>query len=251
MNSPLVTVSPSASVEEALRAMEGKGISRLVVEDTGRIVGIVTERDIVRWSGGIRGKEPQIERVRVDEVMTKNVITVDPNLAVKRAAEIILGRGVGSLPVVENLRGIGIVTKLDFAKVCMGFDDIYVGEVMQSEVRSVEPDERIGQCRRMMLDEDLAVLPVVKDGSLLGSLSLRKLAGLLLGMKEMERMRTMTAAEVMDSPPRTARTDWTLAEAAGVMLGERISGLPVVNPDGELVGILTKTELVEVTRERL
>ncbi|MEM3402731.1 MAG: CBS domain-containing protein [Candidatus Hadarchaeales archaeon] len=47
------------------------------------------------------------------------------------------------------------------------------------------------------------------------------------------------------------RTDATLDEAARLMWEKRISGLPVVNLQGELAGLLTKTELVEVARERL
>jgi CBS domain-containing protein len=66
-----------------------------------------------------------------------------------------------------------------------------------------------------------------------------------------ERIRNLLVGDIMTQPAVTVRTDLKLPQAAKLMLEKRFSGLPVENLDGELVGMLTKTELTEVARERL
>ncbi|MEM1689124.1 MAG: CBS domain-containing protein [Candidatus Hadarchaeales archaeon] len=246
MSSPLLTIDPRVSLGEAVRIMKERKISRLVVVEGEKLVGVLTEKDIARIEIPRKGT---LGPIQVGDIMTKNPITVDPNVTAKRAAEIMLERNIGCLPVVEGSKGIGIITKLDFAKVCLDFDDVFVGEVMQSGPRTVGLAEKLPQCRKTMVEEDLVVLPVMERENLVGNIVLIDIVEKTVQI-EADRVRTMTAGEVM-SPPKVARTDWTLAEAARLMLAERISGLPVVNPAEELVGLLTKTELAEVARERL
>jgi len=66
-----------------------------------------------------------------------------------------------------------------------------------------------------------------------------------------ERIKKLLIEDIMSRPAVTTRTDVVLPEAAKLMLERRFSSLPVLNLEGELVGLLTKTELTEVARERL
>lgn len=258
MSSPAATIDKCESLADAIALMEKNRISRLVVLEAEKIVGVVTEKDIARELGSSHAYRLPPGRLHVSNVATSNPITVDPEVTVKRAAELMLERGVSGLPVVENGEPLGIVTKMDFAKVCMGYDDVYVGQVMRSNPVTVDPGDRVIHARKIILEEDLLLLPVVEERELVGVLTVRDLAMKLAAFQEVvpdkyksERIRNLLVGDVMTNSPLTVRTDSKLSEAARVMYEKRFSGLPVLNLEGELVGVLTKTELTEVARERL
>jgi len=246
MSSPPPTVGQRVPLAETVERMKKDRVSKLVVVEGEKIVGVLTEKDIAK-KVEVRRKDAGV--LTVGDIMTPNPITVDPGLTAKRAAEIMLERNIGCLPVVEESKSIGVVTKLDFAKVCLRFDDVFVGEIMRAEPRTVRPDERFSQCRRVMIDEDLAVLPVADKAKLIGSIFLLDIAEKLV-LERPESLRMMVAKDML-RPATVVRTNQSLAEVARLMLAEKIAGLPVVNLEDELVGLLTKTELVEVARERL
>lgn len=258
MSSPAITADKEVELSGAIDLMKRNEVSRLVATHGGKIVGILTEKDMVRELGSIHAYRLPPGRLHVSNVMTANPITVEPDVTAKRAAELMLERDVSGLPVVQGPNLVGIVTKLDFAKICLGYDDIYVGEVMQADPTTVSPQDRLIHARKLLLDEDLLVLPVLEDKELVGVLTMRDVAMRLADFQDVvpdrfksERIRNLLVSDVMAQPPVTTRTDAKLSEVSGLMLQKRFSGLPVLNLEGKLVGLVTKTELAEVARERL
>lgn len=112
--------------------------------------------------------------------------------------------------------------------------------------------------RKLLLEEELLALPVVESGKLVGIVTARDVAMKLAAFQDVvpdryksERIRNLIVGDIMTQPAVTIRTDTRLPGAAKLMLERRFSGLPVENLFGEMVGLLTKTELTEVARERL
>ncbi len=103
----LVTVSPEASVEEALRLMRVHSIRHLPVVEGEKLVGFVTESSIRESLGGTSPERP------VREVMITDPITVSPETTIDEAARIIYKQKIGGLPVVEGERLVGILTITD------------------------------------------------------------------------------------------------------------------------------------------
>jgi acetoin utilization protein AcuB len=99
-------VSADAPCARARGLMVVRGIRHLVVRQEGRIVGVVSQRDL----GGPRGAVPP---GRVEEVMSRHVVTVEPTATLRRAANLLRGHLVGCLPVVDDDRLVGIVTISD------------------------------------------------------------------------------------------------------------------------------------------
>ncbi|MEM2908430.1 MAG: CBS domain-containing protein [Candidatus Hadarchaeales archaeon] len=258
MTPNVITVDKDVSLVDAIDRMRRHEISRLVVVDAGRVEGIITERDIVRELGSMRSYRLSLGRIHVSNVMTTNPITVAPDLTAKRAAEIMLEHDISGLPVVERDKLVGIVTKTDFAKVCAGFEDIYVGQVMQSSPRTISPYDRVIHVRRLLLDEDLISLPVLDGNRLVGIVTMRDVAIFFATFQEevpdkhkSERIRSLLVEGIMTKPVVTTRTDARLCDVAREMLERRFSSMPVLNLRDEFVGLITKTELTEVARERL
>ncbi len=113
-----VTITPDAPLGAALTAMRAREIRHLpVVEPDGRLVGIVTDRDlrqaVLARCHALREADHDLQ---VQDVMTCGVVTVEPDAAVARAAALMYERRIGSVPVVENGRLTGIVTERDLLR---------------------------------------------------------------------------------------------------------------------------------------
>ncbi len=258
MSSPVIALDKDQPLANAIDLMKRNEISRLVALQEGKIVGVITEKDIARGLGSSAAYRLPPGRMHVSNVMSTNPITVAPDLMAKRAAEIMLDHDVSGLPVIEGEHLVGIVTKLDFAKVCSGYEEVYVGQVMQASPTTVSPGDRVIHARRLLLDEDLICLPVTEAGGLVGIVTVRNVAMKLAAFQEVVpdryksgRIRNLLVEDIMTQPATTARTDEKLSKVASLMLERRFSSLPVLNLEEELVGLLTKTQLTEVARERL
>lgn len=101
----LVTVSPEDTVAEAIARMVSAGVGSVAVTEQSRLVGILTERDILRLANiGTR-----FDTTPVSETMTKPVVTVSPDTDVVAAARLMGERQIRHLPVVEGENVLGMV----------------------------------------------------------------------------------------------------------------------------------------------
>jgi acetoin utilization protein AcuB len=115
-----VTITSGLPVDVAIETMRSNRVRRLpVVSETNRVVGILTLYDAMiatRKSGDWMSELVEPMPV-VGDAMTANVITIGPDESVAQAARLMNGHRVGALPVVENMRLIGIVTESDLFRV--------------------------------------------------------------------------------------------------------------------------------------
>jgi acetoin utilization protein AcuB len=116
----VVTVSSDTPIMEARKIMDTHKIRRLPVVDKGKLVGMISKERIAR-----SGPSPAtslsvweinylLAKMTVKETMTKDVVTVHPDITVEAAIALAQRRGVGALPVMENNKLIGIATTNDF-----------------------------------------------------------------------------------------------------------------------------------------
>lgn len=108
MTRNVTTVSAAATADEAWTLMRMKRIHHLVVLEGADVVGLISERDL----GGRHGATVRDARL-VSELMTANVITIEPETTVRKAANLLCGRSIGSLVVVRDRRVVGIITTAD------------------------------------------------------------------------------------------------------------------------------------------
>lgn len=100
-----VTVEPGDSVRLAILRMLEEGVGSVAVCDAGRLVGIFTERDVLR----LAGEGAALDEVRVGDVMTTEVTTVTADVSVTDAAALMGERRIRHLPVVENGHLLGMI----------------------------------------------------------------------------------------------------------------------------------------------
>ena len=106
MVTDVLTVEPSDSIGEAAEKMVAAGVGAVVVTDFGRIVGIVTERDLLRAVA----QRARAAEARCRQWMTPDPLTVEPDTTVEEAAEIMFDHNFRHLPVVKDGRALGIVS---------------------------------------------------------------------------------------------------------------------------------------------
>ena len=122
INGPPITIGPDTPVLEARRVMQTRAIRHLLVVDDDRLVGIVTDRDIrlnmpsPATALSVWEVNYLLARLTVREVMTTNVIVVDPERDARQAAALLVTERIGALPVLDGERLVGIVTETDFLR---------------------------------------------------------------------------------------------------------------------------------------
>jgi CBS domain-containing protein len=108
MRTPVVTIGSDESAEKALQRMRRHRIRHLVVTSDGGLAGMISERDL----GGRHGESTRRGR-SVEDLMTARVVSAEPTMTLRDAANLMRGHMVGSLPVVKGGELVGIVTATD------------------------------------------------------------------------------------------------------------------------------------------
>ena len=122
MTTSPITVSPETPVLEARQLMVEKRIRHLLVANGPKLVGIITDRDIrlnlpsPATSLSVWEINYLLARMTVASAMTKNVVTVGPRQQAREAAQLMLDRRIGALPVVDGDGLVGIITETDLLR---------------------------------------------------------------------------------------------------------------------------------------
>lgn len=124
MSKKVVTAIPKTTIFEAARTMTTRGFRRLPIISEGKVVGIVTVMDIIRFFGSGKvfrylksGSITQVLNTPAFEIATKDVATIEPDVDVGQAAKVMQEKNIGALPVAKNGKLRGIITERDFFKI--------------------------------------------------------------------------------------------------------------------------------------
>ena len=121
-----VTITADVSVPQALRLMRDKKVRRLPVLDRrDKLIGIVSDKDLLHASPSpatslsVWEMNELMGKLKVKEVMTREVITVSEEMPIEEAARIMADRKIGGLPVMKEQSLVGIITETDLFKVLL------------------------------------------------------------------------------------------------------------------------------------
>jgi CBS domain-containing protein len=127
MSKDLVTIKEEDSIDRAKRLFESNKVRHiLVVNNSGKLIGIISNHDILRVSFGDTYGDDQrdmddaiVNMLTVKDVMRKDPVVITSDTTVEDAIYILLNRRFHSLPVVDNGKLLGIVTTTDFMKLIL------------------------------------------------------------------------------------------------------------------------------------
>jgi CBS domain-containing protein len=270
MSSPVYVVTPDETVARARNLMLRHKIGRLVIIENNKPIGIVTKKDISRR---LNQAEPQwrrrpIDHIPVRKVMTESLITIFPDATPRQLAELMSENNIGGLPVVNNKdEVIGIVTKWDLIRYFSELDiDLKVKDLKIEPALTVHRHHTISHIlheldvnsmdRAVVLEDNDMPVGIITSSNLTFTEMKNKTGG--LPQKEIKMTRKESAAgkkqyryvnevplvaeDIMSCPLVTVKSDDPATYAAGIMVGEKINGLPVMG--NGIMGILTGDNIV-------
>jgi CBS domain-containing protein len=126
--SAIHAVSPDATVYEAMYMMAKKGISAVLVIEQGSILGIISAKDY-GTRVVLRGKNGRDVLAR--EVMSSPVVTVDPDVKIVDAMDILTTKKIRHLPIVENGDLVGVVTLADLVRAVLADKEHTIDQLMR------------------------------------------------------------------------------------------------------------------------
>jgi len=125
MSRPVISVTPDDPINEVLAMFRNEHIRRAPVMKEGKLVGIVSERDLLNASPSsattlsVWELNYLISKVTVKNVMTKKVMTVDAETPIEEAARIMADKKIGGLPVMSAGKVVGMITETDLFKILL------------------------------------------------------------------------------------------------------------------------------------
>ncbi len=123
MSHPVISVTPDTPINDALAMFKKEHIRRAPVMKNGKMVGIVSERDLLNASPSqvttlsVWEMNYLLSKVTVDRVMTKNVRTVNYDTPIEEAARTMADLKIGGMPVIRSGKVVGIITETDLFKI--------------------------------------------------------------------------------------------------------------------------------------
>ncbi len=268
MSFPVLVVRPTDTLAYVRNLMIRSNIGRVVVVEGLRPVGIVTKHDFVKILADRRMARRPLDTITVEQIMARDPATIPDTASIKTAAETMLRHGISGLPVVDkDGMLVGIITRTDLAR---AYAERYPGKArvedyMHVEVPTVGRMHTALYVAELLEMSEVGKVVVVEGGKPVGIITKSDLAfmdaSLLAGRKPtfikrvsmLEKGRTGAvrfytvplAGDVMTPDPITTRPDEDLAVAASTMVANNIGGLPVVDQDGRLVGLVSKLSILQ------
>lgn len=166
MSSPVRTIPSDLSVMEAGEVMEREGIRRLVVQENGCVMGVITQRDMVRVLASYTLSE------KVSQIMTSEVAVVSESASVKEAAELMASKDISCLVAVRDKEVVGIFTERDLLTRVVAPKrnpaQTTVQEVMSSPVATIPSDYSVSSASKLLEKTKIRRLVIMDDKNLCG-----------------------------------------------------------------------------------
>jgi acetoin utilization protein AcuB len=260
-----VTVTAEDLASTAYQRMRESHIRHLpVVTGQGRLVGIITDRDMRQASASDESHMAEydltylLEKMTVREIMTRQVGTVRRQTPVAEAAQILLEKKFGCLPVVHDDNTLeGILTVTDLLRAYVEQHDTWSGkekrpmhvrDMTPQEVVTASPEMSLAQAQRYMRDKGIRHVPVVSGTGLVGIVTDRDIRAAMpspattLSRGEIAyQMDTTPISSCMTREVISIGSHMDMVHAARLLLEHKFGCLPVVDA-GTLVGVVTDVD---------
>ena len=254
MSEDLITVDKDQNLSDALKLLRKHNVSRLPVTNNKELVGIISERDIANKLGSSKYESMPASRLHISSVMVKDVFTVPQSMQLEEVAKLMLDNGIGSVPVMDDDKMVGIVSKADFVTLATGiaFDKITVKEIMSKDLVSASPTDRLIHARRLMLESNVGRLPVLDDDKLVGMITSKDLMRAFIDFRkkvpekyQKSQIKEVLVEDIMSNNPTYVSKDMSITEVSEIIMETGYNGLPVVEGD-DVIGIITQTDILRL-----
>ncbi len=248
MTTDIISVDKDQDLKHVMDLMRKHEISKIPVVEEKKLVGIITDYKIAMKLGSIRKKGIPASRLHASSVVEKNIATVTSDTPIASVLRMVGEPGPTMLPIVDADDLVGVLTKADLLPLVSG--NTPVSDIMVSPVITVSSEDRVVHARRVMIDSNVARLPVVDSGTLVGIISDVEIAFALAEIKRISlgrqkrHLEELYVGDTMKTPVIWTTGSVTVADAAKLMMRHAVGALPIIEAN-TLVGIITRTDLLQ------
>ena len=246
MSKDVFTTMPSDMVFETAKRMSELRISCMVVMDGERVIGILSERDVLR---AVAGPPVDLHRITVAQAMSSPVQSVSPALSILTASRIMEARQIRRLPVLDGKHLVGIVTQTDITRGLVTLIPLRsISDIMTREVVTVAADASVAEVARVMGSKRISCVVVIRPGEPAGILTEKDLIRRVVMLQK--NPAETRVADVMSSPITSVPPDYSVLGVSRKMDALHLHRLVVIE-DGKLCGIVTQTDIMRAVRAEL
>ena len=249
MTKDIITVDKDVDLRYVLNLMKKHEITKIPILENKKLIGMVTDNTIAYKLGSIRKKGVPASRLHASSVTDKNIDCISPEEDIENVLKKVGKPGPTILCVTENEKLAGVVTKADLLPLVKSKKQIK--DIMNKKVFTVSPDDRVIHARRIMIDEDIARIPVVDKGKLIGMVSDNEIIFALAKLKrsfplgkQKHQLDELLVKDIMKTPAIWADKNITVENAAKIMLNKNVGALPIIE-DNKILGIISRTDLIK------
>lgn len=242
-----VRIEKSENLSHALDLMEKHDTRRLMVTSNGKLRGVLTMRDIARILGTSRKSGLPASSLHVATAVSDAYTVVPPDMSVDDAISILQERS-GILFALDGDKILGWITPEEVLQTQTVFG--FAAEFMSRPITAA-PGDRVVHVRRMMMDYDIGRLPVVEDYQLVGIITEKDIAKAMRAIRDLvtanqqdNRVKNLLTVDIMSRGVKTVRTNSNITEVVNLMIRYGYGGIPVLNLDDDLVGFITRRDIV-------
>lgn len=247
MKEPL-TVHKSDTISHAMDLMDKYDTRRLLVINGSELQGVITMRSIARKLGTWKTSNLPASSLHVAAATIDNFTRVLPDMSVEDAIGLMDSTG-GILVVSDNRNIMGWVTPHEILKNVKALKG-YAAQIMKEPI-SVSTGDRVSHARRLILDNDIGRLPVVDKGDIVGIITERDVARAMMNFRAIVpdnqqdlRIRNLIVGDIMTRNVKSVRTNTPISEVIALLLNENIGGVPVLNLQDEMVGVISRRAII-------
>lgn len=238
----VITVSPDTIISETLHVMRRHNISCIIVVEEKQPVGIITERNVVRY---IAGQNRPSADCAVREIMSSPVITAPQTMPIFEAYNILSMHGMRHLAVVDDGADLNGVVTLSNIVEHLSYDSFVdtkrVAQVMTNVVFTVPRDTNVQQTLVEMAEKAMSCIVVTENDKPLGILTERDVSRLHMEHPDLAKI---SVGEVMTTSLETVTGDTQLPAAIAIMKRKKMRRLVVIDKEGNIEGLATQSDIV-------
>ena len=243
MSRDVITLEPKEILMSAVEKMNFNNVSCVVVVEDKKPTGILTERDIIQ----IIGHNINLNVTRLVSVMKSPVIAISEEIDIPEAANLMVINGLRRLVVVDGEHNIiGIVTQTDIIK-NLSIDSFIsfkkAEHIMKRKIISLGRKDTVSAAVELMIKNNISCVLVIEDNKPVGIITERDIT------KSIAENNILNNLEgIMNFPVFTADKDINLYDATKLMEKNKLRSLVIVDSEGDVIGIVTKSDIIKNLR---
>jgi len=246
MNKTQFVVSGDTPILTVAQIMMTHHMSTVAIEESGRMVAVITEREIAR---GAARHGSALRDMRASDIMAPLPTGIRPECPLSEAAQIMRAHRLRWFPVIAGQDVISILTQADMTRGATLLPELGdAGSIMSTEIITIDAGSPLLDAARIMTERDISCLIATHQGKVGGILTeadiLRQLA------ENSSSWLTIIVADVMTFPVISIEPTYSLSEARAVMDRTRVHRL-VVMDQGRPCGLITQTDITRALDRRL